>query len=637
MRGLGFGLVLGLLALGCTRDSVGRAPNQASGTAAPTTASATSQAVPSGTGSRPSAGSVAPPVDSPRLTSEPEIAVFDYGVLHALQSSGFDFSRMALGTPLGNGDASNQALTSDAGYASIVALLSKDLDELVRADRAAGVGMKYAHRVFDKRWLTSSNFRFDLVAIVNRVDRRAFAPNTCGELRFIYRLAYATDVKGQKVASRVPMTVNVVRWINTSCERWVSAMQQASRGGAEVSAANWTAAGAPLSAEFFAMTSPKSVEVNLQSVRWPSTVRPALGGHAEYLLRVFRRDVASGPFVPSPLENTPDVARLERDTAALERLSQWLRAPEQAEAVRLGTVRVPDEFLATRAVSVAPHGLARRANRPFSATLTQLWRDIPGATATLRRLDGASCPGCHQSRSVAGFHVLGNEAPTKRLDALAMPHSAHFTDDMTRRRAYVGALVSGVAPDEYRAPAEHPDVAGGWGSRCGLDVSPGAPFAEWACAAGLHCLHVDDAAVGECMPDEIDVGDACESGAMTWNSPGRDSIRAGEGRRCAAGGYCERSGVGFPGGMCSNGCSAANDERAVCGGIAILDSFNACIARGEVFETCLGTTTRPGALRRCSHEEPCRDDYVCAATESGVGACLPPYFLFQLRVDGHVF
>ncbi|WP_437943724.1 hypothetical protein WMF27_00680 [Sorangium sp. So ce281] len=25
----------------------------------------------------------------------------------------------------------------------------------------------------------------------------------------------------------------------------------------------------------------------------------------------------------------------------------------------------------------------------------------------------------------------------------------------------------------------------------------------------------------------------------------------------------------------------------------------------------------------------------CARTSSGEGACIPPYFLFQLRVDGH--
>ncbi len=39
-------------------------------------------------------------------------------------------------------------------------------------------------------------------------------------------------------------------------------------------------------------------------------------------------------------------------------------------------------------------------------------------------------------------------------------------------------------------------------------------------------------------------------------------------------------------------------------------------------------------LRACDDQNPCRDDYVCARAAHG-GACLPPYFVFQLRVDGH--
>jgi hypothetical protein len=51
-------------------------------------------------------------------------------------------------------------------------------------------------------------------------------------------------------------------------------------------------------------------------------------------------------------------------------------------------------------------------------------------------------------------------------------------------------------------------------------------------------------------------------------------------------------------------------------------------------------------LKGCDANEPCRDDYICARTAAGHsaskdarerahGACIPPYFLFQLRVDGH--
>jgi hypothetical protein len=83
--------------------------------------------------------------------------------------------------------------------------------------------------------------------------------------------------------------------------------------------------------------------------------------------------------------------------------------------------------------------------------------------------------------------------------------------------------------------------------------------------------------------------------------------------------------------MCTADCSSAG---ATCGAIAILDSFNACLARGESFLACIRGNTSPAGLRACDVDSPCRDDYVCARSGGG-GVCLPPYFVFQLRVDGH--
>jgi hypothetical protein len=96
---------------------------------------------------------------------------------------------------------------------------------------------------------------------------------------------------------------------------------------------------------------------------------------------------------------------------------------------------------------------------------------------------------------------------------------------------------------------------------------------------------------------------------------------------------CNRSAVGFPGGMCTASCGAPG---STCGAIAILDSFNACLARGASFSSCIRGNVSPAGLRACDEDNRCRDDYVCArgASERG-GVCLPPYFVFQLRVDGH--
>jgi hypothetical protein len=100
---------------------------------------------------------------------------------------------------------------------------------------------------------------------------------------------------------------------------------------------------------------------------------------------------------------------------------------------------------------------------------------------------------------------------------------------------------------------------------------------------------------------------------------------------------CNRSRVGFPGGMCTAACDAPG---ARCGAIAVLDPFNACVARGDSFLSCIRGNVRPAGLRACNEQRACRSDYVCARAsqtehEAAEGVCLPPYFVFQLRVDGH--
>jgi hypothetical protein len=95
---------------------------------------------------------------------------------------------------------------------------------------------------------------------------------------------------------------------------------------------------------------------------------------------------------------------------------------------------------------------------------------------------------------------------------------------------------------------------------------------------------------------------------------------------------CTAQRGGFPGGMCQARCDALADG-AVCGAIAV-HPFNDCLGSGAPFSKCI-KHVRPIGLARCSDEIPCRDDYVCARTPAGEGACLPPYFLFQMRVDGH--
>lgn len=91
------------------------------------------------------------------------------------------------------------------------------------------------------------------------------------------------------------------------------------------------------------------------------------------------------------------------------------------------------------------------------------------------------------------------------------------------------------------------------------------------------------------------------------------------------------------------GACTPGDPDGVCGQIAILDDFNRCLAEKRAFAQCL-RHTRPGPLRHCCATQACRDDYVCAqaaeppgplSKSSAGAACMPPYFLLQMRVDGH--
>ena len=305
---------------------------------------------------------------------------------------------------------------------------------------------------------------------------------------------------------------------------------------------------------------------------------------------------------------------------------------------------------------MTPRGLTRRANRPFRQLFSpQLFSDldlkrykrISSAEALIRRLDDLSCQGCHQSRSIAGFHLIGeddgNAAPG---NAAHVARSPHLVAELTRRQALVAA-VARAAPLQTAKPfplmfdrpfAERSDnEPGGLGARCGTgDVG----FATWTCAPGYQCVSldgaIDDRAVGTCTPaGAMTTGGPCEIGPIRAHANAhRDRIKSQQMLPCADDGACNTNRVGFPLGMCATSCENPAQDVA-CGSIALLTPFNNCLAKGTPFPLCLSQHVAPAGLRACSESTPCRDDYICSRTSSGRGACIPPYFLFQLRVDGH--
>ncbi len=557
-------------------------------------------------------------VASAANAAEPVLLVTAPAALRAAERSGAGFARWfdAATAASSDGIATNEALARSPAWRTITGPLGDSLAGIQRRDRQAGVGVaRYAHRLFDARWLASPDAFFELVGVANRMDRRPFQNGACGETRLVYRLAYRTAA----MQSRLPMTVNVelrgdAPDADGSCAATARLWQPPQAATGDEALGRWlVSANGPLAPKRLEHARISQITTNLQSVRWPSAVRPDLGGHAEYMLRAFRWNAGTKRYEAKPLENTPDVAKLKASAPLRKELQQWLRQPDNLRALDEATLQIPEKFLATEAVSVAPRGLERLANRPFEQVFAPgEWQAVPGSRALrspqalLRRLDDLSCMGCHQSRAVAGFHLLGvDRRGASRTftigNALAVPHSPHVQDELVRRTAYVQASLSTPRPDPFRPLAEP--------------------------------LEADTAA------EPATVGARCEPTRITPSAnPWLDRAEKLPRIACeGAASVCEKTSVGFPGGMCSGPCDP-KDPNGTCGGIAILSDFNSCLAAKKPFSECLAKHTRPGNLRSCSAQQACRDDYICAQADGqpeGRGACIPPYFLFQMRVDGH--
>jgi hypothetical protein len=98
---------------------------------------------------------------------------------------------------------------------------------------------------------------------------------------------------------------------------------------------------------------------------------------------------------------------------------------------------------------------------------------------------------------------------------------------------------------------------------------------------------------------------------------------------------------GFPGGMLRKASCEKLPDEATCGRLA-KTGFNDCIASGKDHKFCTREFTKTAGLRACDKAHPCREDYICTAgyddlveAKPGKGTCIPPYFIFQFRVDGH--
>ena len=334
---------------------------------------------------------------------------------------------------------------------AIARVVESDMAELTN-----GQSEDSPRRPFKPGWL--SRGRFDFVGVVNRIDRRRFDPSSCGEVRLVYRLAIKNR---RRPPTRLPMTVNVR----------IPQPRPASDASCNNVAARWLARD-DVTALLATLPPPAQIEINFQSIHTPGAAKD-MDDSAEYVLRSFEVDDRS--LRVDGLFNTPRADLGKRELVAW--IASNLREIDDGSAV------LPKNFLAGRIVSVSPRGLVHPQNRPFSTLLSA--DDLAGLPLAalglartpellLRRLDESTCSGCHQTRGVAGFHLLGEDRGDASFNTLAVGHSPHLGADLGWRASDLASAARGErgAPRPF---ATYP--TGQLGSDCGL--VPG--LSSWAC------------------------------------------------------------------------------------------------------------------------------------------------------------
>jgi hypothetical protein len=148
--------------------------------------------------------------DPEAASGEPVLLVTEPDAMAALERKGF-----AVGDVFGErgtGPVDNARLALESRYASTVDVIAADVATIAQRDPRAGVGVhRFSHRLFDVRWLRQKSARFELVAVVNRMDRAPFHPQGCGETRLVYRLAYVTKWPRNSTLAGIARATNCSR------------------------------------------------------------------------------------------------------------------------------------------------------------------------------------------------------------------------------------------------------------------------------------------------------------------------------------------------------------------------------------------------------------------------------------------
>ena len=484
-------------------------------------------------------------------------AITDPVALRELDHGRFGLIRVMPPMPSSDAPLTNSQLFALPSMASVRQALDEEFDRYVARHKASlpnetiGVGNSFDFQLFDRALLYSDHSRFVLAGIVNRMDRAFVSPDTCGEIRLIYRLT-RTDAPGtddNSASPRLPMTLNVVLKARGATSGSVKALACAEIARHWLAAGESGLTGVALAQKFLSGDGPLDlvetddidrIETNLQIAHAPKSAVSDF--RTDYLLKVFDYHAKSGTFEESPLENQIDRDRILADATLGREFKAWLLDPTHFSELDRGTVLIPEKFLATGAIAPTPVGFSTSKLQPAfglvqgdDATVEPVFsendvvaalkkateqgttlQDIRSVAGFERRLNDISCAGCHQTRGIGGFHFPGVDWMAAKPDnSTVVPASPHFFGDQVRRRDILAALRDGRRPDYSRGFSSRPQLRGstelagteygdGWGAHCYVRHPNAADddksFASWSCAEGLACQPVGGASrIGMCF------------------------------------------------------------------------------------------------------------------------------------------
>jgi hypothetical protein len=454
--------------------------------------------------------------------------------LHA--DIGFGLNRMLDSAASDNAPLLNDRLFALPSMAPIRKALDEEFERYIAERKkdspreTVGVGPSFDFQLFDRALLYSGQTRFVLSGIVNRMDRAYVAPESCGEVRLLYRLTRIGGVEsppsvppsqeaaGNSIAKsvtlsealtntpRLPMTLNIVLkakgdTASVSCaeiaRRWL-AMAELPQGGSDL-ALKLMSEGGPL--ELIKPENIDRIETNLQIAHTPKSELHDF--RTDYLMKVFHYNPQAKLYEEATLENQYDRERILNDQALGQEFKSWLLDPKHLSELDRGIVLIPEKFLKTVTVAPTPIGFVRSSMQPafglvegdqggeplFKQTdiVTALkqaadsgvaFQNIRSPAGFEQRLNDITCGGCHQIRGIGGFHFPGVDwMAEKPSNSMVVPASPHFFADQIRRRDVVTALRDGQPVDYSRGFSDRPQQRGstelagteyddGWGAHC---------------------------------------------------------------------------------------------------------------------------------------------------------------------------